>query len=118
MEQIVVIVVFSLCAAVCVKIMAVSYLMTVNAVDTKNALLIAESAAESYKAFAKDTSESIPAYYDKNWNPCDESNASFILHLTERKLEPSILLADIAVNKITTNEKLVNLTVAARRGEQ
>jgi len=116
MEQIVVIAVFSLCAAICVKIMAVSYLMTVNAVDTKNALLIAESAAESYKAGVQ--SKSISVYYDSNWNTCDEANAIFVLHLIEHELEFSILLADIAVNKIITNEKLVNLTVAARRGEQ
>lgn len=106
--------------------------MTVEAVDTKNALLIAESVAESYKAFAgvaEKTAETfggtvledsinkiVSIYYDNNWQPCGETEAVFILHLMVNNInESSVLFADIAVSRVTTNDELISLTVAARR---
>jgi|GEM_PF-366087 len=54
MEQIIVIAIFAFCAAVTVYIMAAAHQMSADAVDTRYALLMAENAAEAYKASAGD----------------------------------------------------------------
>jgi len=137
MEQVVVITVFAICAAICVKILVVSYLMTVAAVDTKNALLVAESAAESYKAFSGDLEqvaevfggpavvvtatgydfESLLLFFDSSWQPVDELDASFVLRLDNNSDEPLINFADITVSRLNADE-LISLTVAVRGNEQ
>ena len=128
MEQIVVITVFAICAAVCVKILAVSFLITVDAVDTRNALLVAESAAESHKAFGGDITriaellggaadainDIIVIYYDSNWQPVLEAYGSFALRL--ELYESSVIFAYITVSR-TDGEELISLTAAARRSE-
>jgi len=132
MEQIIVITVFAICAAVCVKILVVSYLMTVDAVDTKHALIAAESMAESYKAFAGNTAMvaeiiggsaggsytdgTVTVYFDSNWQPHYEAYAVFVLQLTKRISEPGITLSDITVNRAVTGDELISLTVAVRGG--
>ena len=128
MEQIVVIAVFAFCAAVCVRILAESYSMTVDAVDTKNALLAAESAAESHKAFNGDvgriadilngsaeSDSSVLVYFDSFWQPTFAEQASFVLHLIQT--ESAVIYSDITVSRILCGKELVSLTVAARRSQ-
>lgn len=135
MEQLVVIAVFALCAAVCVFILAASFLMTTDSIATRNALLKAESVAESYKAFngdagsvsaLLDTSSGrlsgqvsgnvMTIYYDENWQPTGDS-PYFILRLESNVTgsTPLVSLADISVTRLNTGVELVNLTVGVRR---
>jgi type II secretory pathway pseudopilin PulG len=107
-EQIIVIAVFAVCAAVCVKILTVSFLMTENAVDTRNALAVAESAAESFKAFNGDV--------ERVFEIMSGDVDGFNLYIDVRE-EMYVLFADIKVTKIDTDNELVSLTVAVRRGE-
>ena len=127
MEQLIVIAVFAICASVCVKILSVSYLMTVEAVSTRNALLVAESAAESHKAFAGDTVRiaeilggwardgTVTVYYDSNWQPVSEAYAFFVLRLVRSVADTPIIFADISVSTMLTGDELVSLTTAVRR---
>jgi len=57
MEQLIVVAVFAICAAVCVQIISVAHAMTTDATDTRRALIAAENAAESFKAFGGDTAQ-------------------------------------------------------------
>ena len=134
MEQLVVIAVFAICAAVCVYILVISHLMTVDSVDTRNALLVAESAAESYKAFNGDTGrvaevlfdnnlgqffpDGVVVYYCSDWRPASEALAAFVLRLEKGDVVSSVQLADITVSRILTDDELVNLTVGVRRTGQ
>ncbi|MCL2840037.1 MAG: hypothetical protein FWE05_04610 [Defluviitaleaceae bacterium] len=132
MEQVVVIAVFAFFAAVCVKILVFSYLTTVDAVDTRMALLAAESVAESYKAFSGDLEmveetlcggnrrryhdeNSVVFFYDDNWIPTSEYYAYFELLLRKENPEDIVVFADIAVRRISDSNELINLRVAARR---
>ena len=135
MEQLVVIAVFAICAAVCVYILAISYLMTVDSVDTRNALLVAESAAESHKAFGGDLNQiagimyghdaltdslfqdGLRIYYCSDWQLVNRDLADFVLHLEHTAVESSVLLADITVSRLLTGDELVRLTVGVRRAE-
>ena len=132
MEQIVVIAVFAICAAVCVKILALSYIMTVDAVDTRNALLAAESAAESHKAFAGDMSRiaavlsgsaqysegTLRVFYDQYWQPASEEGAAFVLYLVRSDGGQSVIFADISVRRTLTSDELIRLTAAVRGAAQ
>ena len=138
MEQVVVIAIFAFCAAVCVKILVVSYLMTVDAVDTTHALHVAESAAASHRAFRgdaggiadtlggavrvdHDTQSVIYVFYDSQWRPTSGlygDGSVFMLRLAMSPDENNVVLADITVSRIVEPqvfEELVQLTAATRQ---
>ena len=127
MEQIIVITIFAICVAVCVRILVESYMITTDAVDTKNALLAAESAAESHRAFFGDTERianilggsvsgnSLSIYFDDNWQAVSAANASFVLHLEQTGAE--VLFSDITVTRLECGSELIGITTAARRAE-
>lgn len=131
MEQIVVILIFAICAAVCVKIFVDAYLTTNQAKDISNALLVAESGAECYKAVGGDATQlaealggetqangAIAVYYNNEWQVCGQAEAAYVLRLTALPLhtEPyAPVSADLAVEK-STGEELVAFTVTAGGG--
>jgi len=131
-EQLIVVAVFAICSAACVRILSSAYLNARYTKDVTNAVLIAKSGAESFKAFAGDIgktaevlggaanntgggSEAI-VYYDKHWNVCGKDNASYIFHLIAGKPTgsvPSLLSGEVLVERLT-GESLVSFTVAVR----
>lgn len=128
MEILVVIVIFAVCAAACVKIFTEAYITANNARDLNSALLAAKSSAESYKAVSGDlsawssitgghisTDETAFIFYDKEWKSCDESKAAYILRLTCSKTN-NLLSGNVAVCGIA-GEEIVSLEVAARGRE-
>ena len=116
MEQVIVLAVFAACAAVCIYILIFSYQTAVDAADAKNALFVAESAAESHKAVASVLpGGAVYVYYDNNWQISNKENASFVLSIIGRQAE-HVGLADISVSKIIGGE-LISLTAARRVGE-
>jgi len=117
-EQIIVIAVFAFCAAVCVNIIVSSFIMTQNAVHTRNALAVAESAAESFKAFDGDADRVfvlVGTYFDENWRQTTRDDAIFALNLDIQNQGEPVVFAHIVVEKIGSDEPLVELNVAARR---
>jgi len=116
-EQIIVIAIFAVCAAVCINIIARAYLMTEDAVNTRYALAVAESAAESFKAFDGDTDrvfDLVGTYFDDNWRRTNPQNASFVLRVNPID-EGNIVLGEILIQKISDASTLVELEVATRR---
>ena len=131
MEQLIAILVFALCAAACVQTFVTSYLMVVESKDRNNALIIAESYAESYKAFRGNLEEmstvlgrTVPSndrelivYYDEKWQPCEEEEAVYTLSLINsqpNENETTLVLGDISVVK-SLNKELVSFKTAARQ---
>ena len=130
-EQLIVIAVFALCAAACVRILADSYFTATNSRDLSNALLAAESGAESFKATGgnidrvaelmrgvTDNVNGSPAavvYYDSQWKVCGESSAAYRMSLVcgDAAGRPALFEGELSVEKITGGE-LVSLTVVAR----
>jgi hypothetical protein len=140
MEQLVVVLVFAVCAAVSVRILFTAYQKNVDAVDTRMALLAAENVAESFKAFRGDInmafstvrgtdyepdepSIGLIVFFDESWQPTPEGDvwrgAAFLLTLEKRE-ERLLYFADIKVRRVLDGfifdeEELINLTVATRR---
>ena len=137
MEQLIVILIFSFCAAVCVKIFVVSFIIASDSNDMTNAMRIAQSGAECYKAADGDAEYaasilgggtvidgSILVYYDKDWQICKEDEAVYVLKFTEDKdlyeltsvaRPENLFLSNISVEKIN-GEEITALTVAAIGG--
>ena len=130
MEQVIVITVFAICAAICVNILSYSFSLTSNAVDTRSALLVAENAAESHKAFRGDivrmaqslggddtlasNEGALTVFFDSDWLISGESGASFALSVMQRG-EGAVILADITVSRLADSNDMITLTAAARR---
>ena len=134
-EQLIVIAVFALCAAACVRILADAYITANESRDLSNALLVAESGAESFKAAGGDiglvarllggtigaagSSNAVTVFYDKQWNACTEESAQYILSLTcdDPQAQSSLLEGELLVAKKTTGDfivEIISLTVVAR----
>lgn len=131
MEQLIVILIFAICAAVCVKIFVGSYTMVSDSRDKKNSLIVAESGAECYKALGGDADKIamyldgtatgsdedgvITVYYNKSWQACEGADADYLMQISSRESEEygSLLFGDISVEKVT-GEEIISLTVCAR----
>jgi len=129
-EQLIVIAVFAICSAACVRILASAYLTARESKDVVNAILIAESGAESYKATAGDIGKTADilggvtgtaggageavVYYDKQWKICGIDSAYYVFRLVGGKPDartPSLSSGEIFVEKLT-GESLVSFKVA------
>ena len=132
MEQLVVILVFALCAAACVRIFVDSYLMAQNSRDVRNALILAENVAECYKATGGDvariaeildlkavTNAALPAefYFDIDLLSCAAEGAAYVLTLgvPGETGGTSINVSNLAVSN-REGDTLVSFPVAARVG--
>jgi len=93
-EQLIVIAVFAVCAAVCVKIFVESHIISSAGADINNALLVAKNGAESFKSSYGDIERTaqffeenqiknghLLAFYDHVWGPCREEEALYVLRL-------------------------------------
>jgi len=134
-EQIIVIAVFALCAAACVRILTSAYFTANDTKATSHAVLKAESAAETFKATngdidaiarilggtsgtAADGVAGVAVYYDSSWQVSSEGNASYHLGLAiyaPGDQKPGLIEGEVWVTKIT-GEGLVSFPVAARVG--
>jgi hypothetical protein len=125
MEQLVVILIFAVCSAVCVSIFVESYLTEHRSLEVKYAILAASSAAESYKATGGDARETVSilggnhddaVFFDNLWKPSPEDQAFYILRIKPLDDPYSLLiLAEITVGTID-GEELFALSVAVRGG--
>ena len=132
-EQLIVVAVFAICSAACARILTYAFFTAKESKDVSNAILVAESAAESYKAVSGDIGKvaqmlggssgviegdaTATVYYDKQWQVCAVDEADYCLRLMNGKpgsLSSSLFFSEILVEKLT-GEELVAFTVAARR---
>ena len=127
-EQLIVIAVFALCATACVRIQSTAYFYQRDSKDISNALLVAQSGAESLKAVSGNfamvaeilggvaegaSGTSVVVYYDSKWHVCGPSDASYVLRIVGSGAEPAsapLLTGELSVEK-TTGEGLVSFTV-------
>jgi len=128
MEQMIVIVVFAFCAAVCVKLIGEAHVISTRNNDIKNAIITVESAAECFKALSGDLPKiagilggtyneqsTLTVYYDDEWHISNQEGAVYIMSITPHN-DPTrkpLITADILVRRTTGNE-IFTLTVSTR----
>ena len=131
-EQLIVIAVFAICAAACISILASAYFTSEDTRDMSNALLVAESAAEAYKATGGELADvarimggtldyadgayGLIVHYDGNWRASTESGASYRLMLTPQDgdgIHSSLNSVNLIVSK-QTGEEIISFPVFTR----
>ena len=124
MEQMIAIIVFAFCAAVCVRIIAEANILANHSNDMKNAIIVSENGAECFKAFSGDPDKItatlggsytgskedalITIYYDDEWMVSESGGAAYIMSI--RIYEKS---GDISVSRVSGDE-LISLKVSVR----
>ena len=139
MEQLIVIAVFALCAAACVSILTISFIYARDSRNMSRALLVAESAADSFKALSGDALQTadvlngfvdsteegdfLTVYFDENWQAIcrtDTGNIQYVLRMSPLE---SISRAGIAAMQLSVevttgdsngNEEILTFPVVAR----
>ena len=134
-EQLIVVAVFAICAAACITMLTFAYFTTVEKNEMRNAILVAENAAEVFKATdgsaegivsilggeyavvatAEGSSVITTIYYDSDWQVSTLENASFKMqlsrHVTPSESMFSLVLSDLVVTRIN-GEEILSFPVA------
>jgi type II secretory pathway pseudopilin PulG len=134
-EQLIVVAVFALCSAACVRILTRAYFDARTSKDVSNAILVAENAAECFKAVSGDISKvsetlggiceitgdgaSVTVYYDKEWETCDKNEVHYIFHLIYSKpaVPPTPVISGEILIKKLSGEELLTFSVAAAQND-
>ena len=130
-EQLIVVTVFAICAAACVRIIVSAWYMARESRDINNAIHAAESGAESYKAVAGDISKTAGilggnvrgadgaavVYYDSKWRVCpeDDADACYMMKLTSGSPgagDTLLVAGELSVARLT-GEELITFPLAA-----
>ena len=131
-EQLIVIAVFAICATACIRIVTNAYFLAKDSRDVSNAMIVAQSGVDSFKAVAGDferaaellggTVRNLPnpdtlvVYYNDNWQVSGEGDASYIMLLIadRRYVQPEgLTIGELTVEKISGDE-LLAISVAVR----
>ncbi len=110
-ELMLMIVIFSLCSAVCVRIFVNAHLMSQYSNNLSNAALKAQSAASCYKAAHGDLSETaklisggydnmVTKHYDSKWQESNADNAAFLLTIIKSGGKGTINVQKVNGDKI------------------
>jgi len=131
-EQLIVIAVFAICAAACISILANAFFLARDTRDISNALLVAESLADSFKTVSGDLDAaaeisggsvknidgtySIVMFFDNSWLSVDEDDAEYILQLKSENnpSSPQTLLKGAVTVTRTAGDELLAFPVATR----
>ncbi|MCL2703736.1 MAG: hypothetical protein FWE91_09035 [Defluviitaleaceae bacterium] len=125
-EQLLVILVFALCAAVCVSIFADSYIMAGKTGDQNHAITIAGSGAEAFKSVGNNAGrlaellggitdgDAVRVYYGTDWRLANHNNAVYEMTLTFQYADPNLQMCSVSVD-IIGGDNIITFTVAAQR---
>lgn len=123
LELVLMLLVFAVCAAVCMQVFAAARLESDRGRDLGNASLLAQSAAECWKSTRGDAQaaallldgaldqSAVILYRDDEWAACPADEAAFALTLTPQSSDGSY--ADISVEKLGEETPLFSLEVKA-----
>ena len=115
LELIIAILFFSVASALCVQLFVKSHQMSVKSSDLNHAVLVAQSAADVYKAAGSDPAETarllgglaetsggtVTVYYDGGWQPTDRAeSAVYRLQMNFSTQEDGIMCASIVVTAL------------------
>jgi Tfp pilus assembly protein PilV len=110
-ELMVVILVFTISAAICTSIFAKAYRFSEDSENLTMAVIRAESAAEAFKASSDDERSPGELYYDESWKSvASKDDACFQIVLSPSK-QGNLSVCDIGVYK--GDENIYNLEVKA-----
>ena len=111
-ELMIIILVFTLAAAICSQIFAGAFKMSEKSHDLTMSSINAQAVAEHYKAGDDATA---PLYFDRNWKACDAAGAFYTVALDEQPSEqagpPKMREAYVNVYRKDSAESIFTLHV-------
>ena len=127
-EHMIMLLVFALAAAVCLRLFALAGKMSRTNEATDRAVLVAQNAAEQIKRdgirrFAEQTGAKAERgtawslFYDENWELVPEESGKFILNIVEAEETEYLFRAEIVVST-DAEEELFRLPVATQTGTE
>ena len=120
-EIVIMILIFSVSAAICLEIFAYSKTLSEESAALSEGSLLVQTAAESFKATgdiaeagaiigAEDSAGTYCVYYNKAMEPCDEPEASYILKIIQVIGDNE---ANVRLIRISNNADVISLFVKA-----
>ena len=106
-ELMIIILVFTMAAAVCTRIFAGAYNMSTESRELTMSSINAQTVAERFKSGASDIE---PLYFDSNWAPTDRAGASYSVELDERTA-PNMREAYVNVHRVGSGDTIYTLQV-------
>ena len=107
-ELMIVILVFTVAAAICTQIFAQAFNMSTESHDLTMSSINAQTVAEHYKVGNSDAG---PLFFDSEWNPSDEAGSYYTIELNEQFSDPKMREAYVVVLKKGITEPLLSLHV-------
>ena len=107
-ELMIIILVFTLAAAVCVQVFASAFNMSTESRELTMSSMNAQTVAEQFKTGKPDIE---PLYFDKGWAATDAGNAYYIVELEEQQGAPQMRDAWVYVYKKNSDEAIYSLRV-------
>jgi len=130
-EQLIVIAIFAVCAAVCVNLFVHSFLTARDNSERNYAMTVASSSAEAFRAVGRNpqlladllqgeyTGGNVYVFYSSGWQKTDEANAAFTVTMRFSTGDFGVSLAHICVSVVDysgrDNSEILSLTVATLR---
>ena len=115
MEQIIMILVFTVAAALCMQVFVYSNKLSVQNQQRDNAVLLAQNMAERLK-YSKEEVAS-PIFFDENLQPINDAEEfAYMLAVDYDNSDPYLWIAKITVQQ-NCNEDIFELAVAGQRWE-
>lgn len=130
-EQLIMIAVFAICAALCIRFFTESFVMAKESRDEKNSLIAAESGAACFKALGgdmpgiaqmlegtfedRDGQGAVRVFYDQNWRSCTSTGAFYLMEIESHTSEAyqALLRGEISISRMN-RQKILELTVYTR----
>jgi Tfp pilus assembly protein PilE len=115
-ELMIIILVFSIAAAVCVSIFAKAFNMSKESEDLTMSAITAQTAAEEYKAGVSDLKQ---RYYDADWEPATEDKAMYTVAIEGAGEADGLRSANVVVYKIdgSKHDNIFSIPVSKYEGE-
>jgi hypothetical protein len=104
----IIILVFTLAAAICTQIFARAFGMSTESHDLTMSSINAQTVAEQFKA---DQADVEPLYFDRDWVATDEANAYYIIQLNDQSDSTEMKDAYVNVYKAGGGEAFYSLHV-------
>jgi hypothetical protein len=107
-ELMIIILVFTLAAAICTQIFASAYSMSSESRDLTMSSINAQTVAEHFKSGVVDEE---PLYFDREWKATTEANAFYTVLLSEEAGDPQMREAYVNVFRADKDESIFTLHV-------
>ncbi len=124
MEQVIMVLVFALVSAVCIRAFALARTTSVRMGDRDHAVNVSQTLAETLKACDGDTEEvcerlggesdgkRLVFYYDSDWKETAASSASFSMTFAQEKSDGFCRYGRITVSDVSDRQEIFSMRVA------